>query len=535
MKPQPAPQMPAFPPAVLTTAALRTCPRQRHGGNLVSLTALALAFATSLPAARPEDRQIRPNMQVHYLEEPRAVGTLGGILSEGTLHGRVRAHFFSWDWENEKTSGGSQTRDNQALGLGGSMVFRSARFHGFSGTAGFYASRPVHSDNTAHAAPLTNFGRAGKDTYRTRLDGTEASLNVLGEAFFAYDTKNLTLRAGRQIIDSLLLASNDTKMIPNTFEAARVELRSLPKTKIGAAVVRRQKLRDHATFHSVIAYTKSLGNDDSGAHRGLTPQNLAAAGQDPEPLLLLLTAENRSIPNLRLAADYVGLGGLLSTFVADANYEVKTAGKWTITPGLRVLRQWDRGAGAIGGASLAGTFARDRVFTTGPADLLRLASYRAPRSLDGSLWAARVTVARGRLQMVVGTSRIADRADIVAPWRGFPTGGFTRSMAQLDWLAATTNRMARVEYDFGKTRWTSQLALAAGYGQMNFDARKIAAGSVVPTDRGIFNVDTVFGFRALPRTAFKIRLGFLDADARPGSPIDQESYRETRLEVNRLF
>lgn len=504
-------------------------------------SALAAVFAFGLlPSAlalRTEDRQLKGNGQIECLREPMVVEHFSEFFTRGTLHRRVRTNLFWWDWAEEKTSGGSQTRDNFMAGLGGSLIGRSARWHGWTGSFGFYSSQPLHSENTDPAVPLTNFGRSGKDTYRTRPNGSEAALNVLAEACVEYRYHTVSIRAGRQILDSLLLASNDSKMIPNTFEAASLEWRARAKTKFGATVVRREKLRDHSTFHSVIGYAKGSGNDDSGGHRGLTPQTLSAAGRDLEPPLVLITIEDRTVPHLKLAFDYVDLPRLFATAVADASYDFKSGAGWVVSSGLRLLCQWDRGGGAIGGASLTGLFARDRVFSESAADRLRLASYHHPSSLDGMLWAGRIGAARGPVAFSVAFSQVADRADIVAPWRGFPSGGYTRLMGQVDWLAGAFNRTLRVDYDLGKNRHLSTLTIAASCTREDFDERKVLAGSSLLTDRTVCLIDLVTELRALPRTVFKLRVGLIRADARPAVPVavDYESYRDLRFEMNRLF
>ncbi len=497
----------------------------------------ALLFSTPAAALQTPDRVLKANMQVEYLREPARADSWSEWFARGTLHGRVRLHGFDWDWDTPKTDGAGQTRDNAMLGAGGSVVFRTARWHGWSATVGGYSTVPLLKENTAAQVPQTNFGRAGKDTYRTRLDGSEAAIHVLAEAFAEYRSADWTLRAGRQIIDTALLASNDTKMVPQTFEALRAELRAVPRTTLTAAFVLRQKLRDHTTYHSVLAYEKSTGNDDSGAHRGLTPQNLARGGKDADPALLHWTAETRPTKPVRLALEYVGVPGAFALVVGDAAAEFKLGAGWTLTPGVRWLRQFDRGAGAIGGAAISGAFALDRTFTASAADRRKLDSYRDPQSVDGGLGAARVALARGPWVFSAAVSNIADEADIVAPWRGFPTGGFTRLMGQVDWLAGTRNRVARVDYDFGKTRLTSALKAMGAGGWSDCDDRKVDEGTVTLTDRRVLAFDVVASFHRLPQTEFKLRAAAVRADAKPAATDrrNYESYREVRLEMNHLF
>lgn len=503
----------------------------------VVLAALLPGVATPLRAVQTEDRRLRANGQVEYAHEAVAVEQWTEIFTQGRLHSRARVHVFAWDWEHERTSGDGQTRNNAMVAAGGSLVFRSARWQGWSGVVGLYTTQPLHRANTDPVVPRANFGRAGKDTYRTRPDGTEAAIAVLAEAYMEYGRKAAWVRAGRQIIDSILLSSNDSKMIPNTFEAVRGEWRPRAATRLGAGFVRRQKLRDHSTFHSVLAYAKGVANDDSGAHRGLTPRNLRAGGLAAEPHLLLFTCEERLRPNLRLSLEHVEVEGAFRTTVAEACYEVKMPARWTLTPAVRYLRQADRGAGAVGGAALSGAFACDRAFANAAADQQRLASYRDPFSLGGALWAARLQLARGPLQITVGTSAVRDRADIVAPWRGFPSGGYTRLMGQVDWLAGAINHLARVDYDFGRNRVCSHLWVGTAFTRMDFDDRKVQAGTATLTDRGVFTLEASAVLRWLPRTGFKLRTGLADADARPAlSPaVNYESYREFRFDVNHLF
>jgi hypothetical protein len=506
-------------------------PRSRFavGVALSTLALVPLAHALKTP-----ERVLRPNMQVEYVGDVPTVEHLKDTLAEGRWYARARVHGFDWDWREEKLSGTGQTRNNAMIGSGGSLIWKSARWRGFSATLGGYATVPLHDDNTDSAVALANFGRAGKDTYRTRADGTEAEILVLAEASVEWRNRSVAVRAGRQIIDSALLSSNDTKMIPNTFEALRLDWKGLPRTVLTGAVVGKQKLRDHSTFHSLLAYERLTGNDDSGSHRGLTPANLARFGLDAEPPLFLLASDTKLRPDLRLTVECAALPNAFTTVVADLAWTRKLASGWTVVPAVRLLRQFDQGAGRIGGAALSGVFAADKAFTSSDADRRRLASYADPRSLDGGLWAARISLSRGPLAITLGGSSIADQADVVAPWRGFPTGGYTRAMAQIDWLAHSRAGAVRVDWDLGADRVFANLKVSGGLERIDFDDAKLAAGTVSLTDRSVYTFDCVALPRALPRTAFKLRVGLADAEAKPGSR-DFDSYREVRVEMNHFY
>ncbi|MDP2078373.1 MAG: OprD family outer membrane porin [Sulfuricurvum sp.] len=514
--------------------------------NLSITAAAACLFATSAHALKSEDRDVKGNMVVEYTKVPGSVDSFMDMFTEGELYGRARAHYFAWEYD-DKNSGLSSTRDNDMLGLGGSMVYKTGFYKGFGATAGFYGTTQVLDDNTNPAYPNVNFGRAGKDTYRTRLDGTEGNIGVFAEAYLEYKAGKNNLKIGRQGIESVMLATNDTKMIPNTFEAAVFETKSvLPDTTLRAGYIVSQKLRDHQTFHSLIAsgeigtgvpLDRTAFNDDSGRHLGLTASNIRAKGGDVDPEMVLLTASNNSISNLKLDVEYVGLEGFVNTAIAEANYKIKINDAWTVTPGVRYLRQMDDGAGAIGGAALSGKAAAVGSPTMNSATNATRATYKDPTSADGSIIMARLVAANGPLQLHVGYSKVSDDADIIAPWRGFPTGGYTRSMAQLEWIANTENWMVKVDYDFDKAGLVPGMKVAVDYADMNFDDDKVITSGM--TDRNIFHVDVWQSFKALPNTEFRLRYATIHAASTgtAGAPVNvgQRAYDEFRFEMNYLF
>ncbi len=490
--------------------------------NLSIAAAAVCAFSTSAYALKSEDRVVKGNYQVEYTKVPGEVNSITEMFTEGEVYGRLRSNMFWWDWDNENAS----VQDNNMWGLGGSLIYKTAYFHGFGATAGFYGTIPMHNDNTLGTG-TTNYGKAGKDTYHTRADGTEGAMGNFAEAYLEYKNGKTNVKVGRQGIDSIMLATNDTKMIPNTFEAAVIENKDIPDTTLRAGYIMSQKLRDHQSFHSVIAFKKYDENDDSGVHKGLTPTLISGAGEDVNPEMILLTAQNTSIPNLKLNAEYIGLDGFINTVVAEANYKIKVGDSWTVTPGVRYLKQMDDGAGAIGGASLSGAFKGNTAWVGANG------GYNDPNSADGNIIMARLVAANGPLEVSAGYSKIADKADIIAPWRGFPTGGYTRSMAQVDWIANTKNWALKAVYDFGKAGLVPGLKVAADYENMNFDDAKAATSGF--TDRDIFHVDAWQTFASLPNTEFKFRFATVDADPSVGDTIDYNSYNEYRFEVNYLF
>ncbi|OHD97529.1 MAG: hypothetical protein A2552_11770 [Sulfuricurvum sp. RIFOXYD2_FULL_44_160] len=489
--------------------------------NLSIVAAATCLLATSAHALKTEDRVLKGNYQVEYTKAPGDVNSIGEMFTEGEVYGRLRSNMFWWDVDNPKTN---STADHNVWGLGGNLVYKTGYFHGFGATAGFYGTVPMHDDNV-FSGTTTNYTKMGKDTFHTRADGSEGAMGNFAEAYLEYKNGKSNVKVGRQGIDSMMLATNDTKMIPNTFEAAVVTNKDIADTTLRAGYIMSQKLRDHQTFHSLIAYTKYSGNDDSGAHKGLTPAKIRSLGAgDVDPEMILLTAQNTSVPNLKLNAEYVGLNDFFNTVIAEANYKIKLSDAWTLTPGIRYLRQMDDGAGKIGGAALAGTVTAANAASKG---------YTTGDNVDGSIIMARLVAANGPLELSAGYSKISDDADIIAPWRGFPTGGYTRSMAQVDWIANTKNWAVKAVYDFGKAGMVSGFKVAADYENMNFDDAKAATSGF--TDRDIFHVDMWKTFKEVPNTEFKFRFATVEADPSVGDTIDYNSYNEYRFEINYLF
>ncbi|MFA6144965.1 MAG: OprD family outer membrane porin [Sulfuricurvum sp.] len=509
--------------------------------NLSIAAAAACLFATSAHALKSEDRILKANGQIEYTKVPGDVNSIGEMFSQGDVYGRLRTNAFSWDWDTEKSL---TTKDNSEWGIGGSLIYKTAFYKGFGATVGFYGTVPLSNENNINGIG-TNYGKAGKDTYRTRPDGSEAAIGVVAEGFGEYKAGKSDIKIGRQMIDSIMLASNDTKMVPNTFEAAVFENKNIPNTKIRAGYIMAQKLRDHQEFHSILAYDSSTatnmsfkvnGNDDSGVHKGLSVSNISKAHGDVKPEMVLVTAENKSIPNLTLNGEYIAISGFFSTAIAEANYQIGLGNGWSLTPGVRYLKQMDDGAGAIGGAALNGSMGSDK---TNAAAITARAAYTNPNSVDGSILMERLVLAKGPFALMAGYSAVSDNADIIAPWRGFPTGGYTRSMAQVNWIANTKSWMVKADYDFDKAGLVPGLKAAIDYVDMNFDEKKNAALASDFSDRTILHVDLIQEFKALPNTEFKFRFATVNADASKKTSsnlaTDYESYNEYRFEVNYLF
>jgi hypothetical protein len=319
-------------------------------------------------------------------------------------------------------------------------------------------------------------------------------------------------------------------MIPNAFRGISFESEGLSNTRIKVAWFDGQKLRDHTSFHHVLAYGDDpedlnpgwTQNDDSAMHKGLTLSKLREAGI--EDRLIILQAENDTVRNLTFRFNYTSVPDLVGSVTGEICYRANIGDEFRLSSGVRYLSQFDYGGGDIGGASLKGAVADDDA-----------GGYRDPSSLVGSMVAVRLSLGKGAGSFLAGYSKVADDADLVAPWRGFPTGGYTRAMGQYNWYANTESWMLQFDYDFEKAGLVPGLNAKVRYTAQDNDDKKPA---VSPDSRGL-NIEVWKTIAAIPGLELKIRSNFVKGDTdttETAEAIKQDpSFRECRFEINYLF
>jgi len=491
--------------------------------HLSLVTAAACLFATTVSAddAKPK-RELKNNMMEVYNVLPGKANGITEAFTDGTFYGRLRMNSFMYDAENPAAL------DHKVLGVGGSMIYKTKSYEGFSMTAAGYFSTVPYTDLERSDAPDAKMGNDLFSRYNV-LTTDDWTMAVLGQAYLQYDAGKTTVKLGDQIFESFLTKSNDTKMIPNTFTGLVIENNDLPQTKVRGAYFTAQKLRSHTTSHDVITvgtseyatdpYDKYAGNDDSAVHKGLSYANFVAAGKDTSHDLIVADLQNKSIENLQVDVTYGSVPGVVSSLTGELNYNIALPGGFSLTPGIRHMQQFDNGGGEIGGSSLDGK----NVKWSGSTPTYKNNGYKSANSLDSSLTMARLVLKQGALKAQIAYSAVADEADIVAPWRGFPTGGYTRAMAQYNWYANTKTTAAEVHYDFGKAKIVSGLYVMVRYAMQDFDEAKINLQS----DSNILHIDVIEKFT--PDLYAKFRLGMRDND------VDTQSYNEYRFELNYLF
>ncbi|SMC08643.1 OprD family outer membrane porin [Nitratiruptor tergarcus] len=494
--------------------------------KLSLVAAVCIAGATATTAMAKEKRTLKGNMTLKYNVLPGNAETLSEMFTKGEWYGRVRFNSFLWDWDTEYAG---KTKDNWAMGIGGSLEYKTAYWNGLGATAALYTSQnPWHMDKDE-----VKFVKAGKDTfsrYKVKKDGT-FGMTVLAQAYLEYKRNKTSLKVGRQIFESMLTKSNDTKMIPNTFEGYSLTSRYFSGTTIKLAYFLKQKLRDHTSFHDVITFKDANGeswanNDDSAVNKALSYANFVAAGKDANHDLIVAEIANKSlVPNLKIKLNYTMVPEVVALGGIEAHYKIPL-GDYNLVPGFRYIKQWDRGADDIGALGVAVANLKGKGV-----------GYDDPGSVDSSIWMARLDLkAKNKIWWArIGYSEVADDADIIAPWRGFPTGGFTRAMAQYNWYANTKTWMVRGVVNLDKAGVVPGLKASLRYAMQDFDDDKPG----VQADSNIIHLDLVEKIKSVPGLYLKFRTGIVSGDddtiAADGKLKKDPSYNEYRFEINYLF
>jgi len=468
-------------------------------------------------AALPK-QALNANYTLVYNDVPGTAGQFSEMFSGGVFYGRLRSNTFYYQWEDETAK-----QDNHIISaLGGSLVYNSATFGGFDFGMGLYYSQAFFDNNDDPIGLI----KPGKDVL-SRYDyvNTEnKGMGVVGQAYIAYSgIPKMRIAVGRQLVETFYTKSNDTKMIPNTFDGIVIDTTAVPATAVKVAYLAEQKLRDHTQAHAVLMYGDANSsssehpewseNDDSAMHKGLTYTALKAAGKPTDAPLITGDLHNTAIPNLKLDASFYIVPELVSELMAEANYKI-SLGSVSLTPGIRYIQQFDNGAGKVGGAAYSGKLAGQSGATGG---------YDEADSLDAQMLAARLVAQMGKYKLNVGYTQVFDEADLITPWRGFPTAGYTRSMARYNWMANTKSYRVELQRAANKTGVFTDIFVQASILHTDADESK---GYY---DENYYYLGFVQNLPMLADLQWRLRLGYNDTEKTDADSLD------ARFEINYLF
>ncbi len=476
-----------------------------------------LALSLNLNASTIQTKQsLKTNGQIIHNVKPSSVSEFSDMFKEGEFYGRLRTNNFYFRWNEEDSAHSTHF----VSAVGASMVYNSATFNDVDFGVGVYGSQAffnAEDDPIAHLKP-------GKDVL-SRLDYANTGnkgMGVLGQAYLRYTglTKSEFI-LGRQLVETFYTKSNDTKMNPNTFDGLVFSTKALPKTALKLAYLHQQKLRDHTQAHGVLVVGDANSssakipqwseNDDAGMHKGLRYSALKAAGKPVDAPLIVGEVKNKSIQNLKIDATFYAVPELVSQIMTELNYSFKLDSKFSITPGIRYIRQFDNGAGEVGGASLTGN-------TTGYKDI---------NSVDSQMIAARVVTKIDNYKINLGFTHILDEADLITPWRGFPTAGYTRSMGRYNWRANTKSYRLEVVRNANSKGIYKDIFIQASILLTDADETKNKSLNEI-----YYYIGFVQNIPSIVNLQWRLRLGYADYVDSVDSDFNN---LDSRFEINYLF
>lgn len=477
---------------------------------------LTAYFTVTLIHASPEQKSaIKTNGTIVYQPTPTA-NNFSDMFQEGTFYARLRNNNFYFSYDHED----SGHENSLVSALGASLVYKSASFKGFDFNLGFYATHSFF--NESQLSSISHL-KLSKDTLsRSKyVNGGSHSLYTFGQANINYKYSKTDFTLGRQLVETFYTMSNDTKMIPNSFDGFLINTKDITDSTVQLAYLAKQKLRDHEESHSVLMYGDANSssqtnpewsqNDDSAMHKGLTYSALIAAGKPTDSPLIVLDITNNSIENLKINFSSYNVPELLSQAMGELNYSLNF-GNLSVTPGVRYIQQFDNGAGAVGGASLGG--------------LAASSSYKNPNSLDAKMIAARVVTKFDDYKLNLGYTHILDEADLVMPWRAFPTAGYTRSMGMYNWKANTKSYRIELVKGANKTGVYKSPFIQTSILFIDEDETKSVSDSM------FYYAGVVQNIPSFPELQYRVRIGYREF-IHNTSLIS--SYLDSRLEFNYLF
>lgn len=436
-----------------------------------------------------------------------AADNFAAAFSEGKFDARLRAQYFFTDWDDNSNTG-RDGKDPSGFAAGGSVIFRTAPVSGFRVGAGLYTTQnpggfTKESDGATATSAQDLFAREGSS--KTYGQGYA----VLAKSYLQYDISKTKIKAGRFLMTNPWITPNDTKMIPLTVEGAQIVTSEFRNSTIQFDFAKRFKERGAAYFGNM-----ADGADVPHAIRNnyATHYNPADTSHGEAPSVLIAGLNNKSVPGLKLQAWAMHWNNLVSQAMAEANYALEVQ-EVILGFGGRYVQQFDQGAGAL----------IKPMLNHGDSD----------DSVDSSLWALRATADFRASKLLLSLSQTNSNGDMIAPWRGFLTQGYTRSMTITDWNANTKAYKAQFDYDFNEK--VAGLNAFVSYSYYDRDPNRTSYVNSSNGDTHQLNLDLIYSLsRTFRGTELKAR--FMEQNNETTALYEQEtSGREMRLEANYNF
>ncbi|MDD5406268.1 MAG: OprD family outer membrane porin [Sulfurovaceae bacterium] len=422
--------------------------------------------------------------------------TIAEAFKNGKWDGRMRFQYFYTDWEDASKDSAN------GKAIGGSIIYKTAPFYGFSVGAGLYTTQNAFglTDPEDGATATTSKDLFCRDIGCVYGDG----FTTLAQFYMQYDISRSKIKAGEFLVTNPWITPNDTKMIPIAASGLDIVSNEIPNTTVQFDYINKIKERGESFFGNLTT-------------TGDVPTKIASYYLTHDaPNVAILGAKNKSIDNLELQGWAMYWNDLVAQGQVEANYAFELGDEAIVTLGGRYIKQFDKGAGDI---------------------IKPLANnYDSDNSIDTSIIMGRAVVNYGRAKLLLAASKTDDGGDIIAPWRAFPTDGYTRSMTQTDWNAGTKAYKAGFDYDWSDII-IDGITSSLSYSKYNRDETKKPYQSM--TDRGYqngdtdqYNLDIIYK----PSKSYEFKLRLMDQkNDKTAYYTADTSNREVRVEANYYF
>lgn len=163
--------------------------------------------------------------------EAARANSIQQFLLNSTVTGDIRNYYFN------QIFSGSSVPNRWAYSLGGMLKVQTASLYGFNAGVAFYTANGLGANdlNGVHLDAL--------------LMGNRNSLNVLGQAYLQYRNPWLRVKAGDMLLRTPWMGTADAFMIPNTYQAALVQITPIRDLRFTALREFRYKNRIQENYY----------------------------------------------------------------------------------------------------------------------------------------------------------------------------------------------------------------------------------------------------------------------------------------------
>ncbi len=518
-----------------------------------------------------------------------AADDVASAFKEGKLDGRIRLHYFytNWDdndqWDNKYSSatptvvtknGDKSDRDSKGLAIGGSLIYKTAPLYGTSVGVGFYTTQNAGlTEDGANSVGSRITSGSYKNTTASDLFARgpgattdyASGYSVLAQSYVQYNIGKTDIRLGRLLMTNPFISPNDTKMIPIAIQGASAHVAEIGDTLITFDYANKIKERGMTYFGNMADTGDAPDAIKNYYHThytatttdGLAASTIANYGSGGEaPSVYIAGIKNKSIKDLELQAWVMNWPDIVRQYMLEANYGIKV-GDTGLSFGARYMSQIDEGAGDIirpmDGAGLYNDLGVTNSKPTGSkaSDIDKKGDNN--NKIDTHLLAIRAMATHDKARLLLAYAQTSKDGDLLAPWRGFPTEGYTRSMTQTDWIANTKSYKVQIDYDFSNI--AKGLSALVSYAYYDKDPSKVPYQGL--TDRYYgngdcrqVNIDVKYAVPSIKGLDWKLRLMAQKNDVVPTTKLlgtansyatasegfgNNTSNREMRIEMNYNF